>query len=68
MQTANVNVPIKVTGRHVSVTEAIKDYAVSRIEHLHLALRELAGIEGHAYTKQFPLPVVEIERLQGLWG
>ena len=36
MQTANVNVPIKVTGRHVSVTEPIKDYATSRIEHLHL--------------------------------
>jgi len=39
-----------------------------RIEHLHLALRELAGIEDHAYSKQFPLPVVDIERLQGLWG
>jgi hypothetical protein len=39
-----------------------------RIEHLHLALRELAGIENHAYSKQFPLPVVEGERLQGLWG
>ena len=36
MQTANVNVPIKVTGRHVSVTEPIKDYAATRIEHLHL--------------------------------
>jgi hypothetical protein len=38
-----------------------------RIEHLHLAMRELAGIDSHAYGKQFPLPVVEIERLQGLW-
>ncbi|HLY75496.1 MAG TPA: DUF1501 domain-containing protein, partial [Planctomycetota bacterium] len=38
-----------------------------RIEHLHLALRELAGIDSHLYSKQFPLPVVEIERLQGLW-
>ncbi len=36
MQTANVNVPIKVTGRHVSVTEAIKTYAISKVEHLHL--------------------------------
>jgi putative sigma-54 modulation protein len=36
MQTANVNVPIRVTGRHVSVTEPIKDYASSKIEHLHL--------------------------------
>ena len=36
MQTANVNVPIKVTGRHVSITEAIKNYASSKIENLHL--------------------------------
>jgi hypothetical protein len=39
-----------------------------RPEHLHLALRELAGIEGHAFNKQFPLGVAEGERLQGLWG
>jgi len=45
MQTANVNVPIKVTGRHVSVTEAIKDYALSRIEHLHLDYPRI--IEAH---------------------
>src|SRR5258706_4912815 len=45
MQTANVNVPIKVTGRHVSVTEPIKDYAVSRIEHLHLDYPRI--IEAH---------------------
>ena len=36
MQTANVNVPIKVTGRHISITEAIKAHAISRIGHLHL--------------------------------
>ena len=36
MQTANVNVPIKVTGRHVSVTEPIKDYAIKKVEGLHL--------------------------------
>src|SRR3954469_1064113 len=36
MQTANVNVPVKVTGRHVSITEAIKNYAISKVEHLHL--------------------------------
>jgi hypothetical protein len=39
-----------------------------RPEHLHLALRELAGIQGHAFAKQFPLTVPEPERLQGLWG
>ena len=36
MQVANVNLPIKVTGRHVSVTEAMKDYAIKKIEGLHL--------------------------------
>jgi putative sigma-54 modulation protein len=36
MQVANVNLPIKVTGRHVSVTEPMKDYAVKKVEGLHL--------------------------------
>lgn len=45
MQTANVNVPIRVTGRHVSVTESIKDYAASKIEHLHLDYPRI--IEAH---------------------
>ena len=36
MQVANVNLPIQVTGRHVSVTDPIKDYAVKKIEGLHL--------------------------------
>jgi len=45
MQTANVNVPVKVTGRHVSVTDAIKDYAISRVEHLHLDYPRI--IEAH---------------------
>ena len=36
MQTANVNVPVKVTGRHVSITEAIKNYAISKVDQLHL--------------------------------
>ncbi len=36
MQTANVDLPIVVTGRHVSVTEAIRDYARKKVEGLHL--------------------------------
>lgn len=36
MQVANINLPIKVTGRHVNVTEPIKDYAVKKVEGLHL--------------------------------
>jgi len=39
-----------------------------RPEHVHLALRELAGIEGHAFAKQFPLEIPAAEKLQGLWG
>jgi putative sigma-54 modulation protein len=45
MQTANVNVPVKVTGRHVTITEAIKNYAVGKIEHLHLDYPRI--IEAH---------------------
>ncbi len=36
MQTANVNVPIQVTGRHISVTEAMGDYARQKVEQIHL--------------------------------
>jgi putative sigma-54 modulation protein len=45
MQTANVNVPVKVTGRHVSITEAIKNYALAKVEHLHLDYPRI--IEAH---------------------
>jgi len=36
MQTANVNLPITVTGRHVSITEPMRDYAIKKVESLHL--------------------------------
>ena len=36
MQTANVNIPVRVTGRHVSITAAITDYATKKVEGLHL--------------------------------
>jgi len=36
MQTANVDLNITVTGRHLEVTEAIREYARKRIESLHL--------------------------------
>ena len=39
-----------------------------RPEHIHTALRELAGIAGHAFSRRFPLGVADSERLQGLWG
>jgi uncharacterized protein (DUF1501 family) len=39
-----------------------------RPEHIHTALRELAGIADHSFSKKFPLGVADKERLQGLWG
>lgn len=36
MQTVNVNLPITVTGRGVSVTDSIRDYAIKKVESLHL--------------------------------
>jgi len=36
MQTANVNPPITVTGRHMELTDALRDYSVKKIEGLHL--------------------------------
>ncbi len=36
MQVTNVNLPITVTGRHVSVTDAMRDYAHKKVEGLHL--------------------------------
>jgi uncharacterized protein (DUF1501 family) len=39
-----------------------------RPEHVHEALRELAGIADHPLAKKFPLGVTEKELLRGLWG
>jgi hypothetical protein len=39
-----------------------------RPEHIHLALREMAGIADHPFSKQFPLEIPEAQRLRGLWG
>jgi hypothetical protein len=39
-----------------------------RPEHIHHALRELAGIVDHPLSKKFPLGVAVKERLRGLWG
>jgi len=36
MQTANVNVPIQVTGRHLAVTEPLKEYVIRKVEGLRL--------------------------------
>jgi hypothetical protein len=39
-----------------------------RPEHIHTALRELAGIADHAFSRRFPLGIADNERLRGLWG
>ena len=36
MQTHNVNLPIVVTGRHVEITDAMREYAHKKVEGLHL--------------------------------
>ncbi len=39
-----------------------------RPEHVHEALRELAGIADHPLSKKFPLGVAEKDKLRGMWG
>ncbi len=39
-----------------------------RPEHIHAALRSLAGIDQHEFSKQFPLDVPPPQLLAGLWG
>src|SRR5262249_33454786 len=39
-----------------------------RPEHIHDALRTLAGIADHPYSRKFPLGVADGERLRALWG
>jgi putative sigma-54 modulation protein len=36
MQTANVDLHITVTGRHMEISDAIREYAVKKVESLHL--------------------------------
>jgi hypothetical protein len=38
-----------------------------RPEHIHLALREFAGVHDHAFSQQFPLGVPSQERLRDFW-
>jgi putative sigma-54 modulation protein len=45
MQTANVNVPVRVTGVHLTVTEPIREYVISKVDHIHLDYPRI--IEAH---------------------
>ena len=38
-----------------------------RPEHIHLALREFAGVQNHAFSNRFPLEVAVNEKLQNFW-
>ena len=38
-----------------------------RPEHIHVALRELAGIADHEYSRQFPFKIKDGEKLKDLW-
>ena len=39
-----------------------------RPEHIHVALRQYAGIQEHPLSKKFPLGVPDAEHLQSLWS
>ncbi len=39
-----------------------------RPEHIHVALRELAGVADHPFAEQFAFKVKNKEKLTGLWG
>jgi putative sigma-54 modulation protein len=43
--TANAHPPVKVTGRHLQITDAINDYVTRKIENLHLDYPKI--IEAH---------------------
>jgi uncharacterized protein (DUF1501 family) len=53
-----------------SQTLAINEDSGIRVrpEHIHVALRELAGIAEHPYSQQFPFKVKDDESLRALWG
>ena len=45
MQIQNVNLPIQVTGRHVSVTDALKEYCRHKLAGLHLDYPKIIEIQ-----------------------
>lgn len=46
MLTKNAHPPVKITGRHLQITDAINDYVTKKIESLHLDYPKI--IEAHA--------------------
>jgi len=61
MQVKNVNLPITVTGRHVEVTEAMRDHAHRKVAGLHLdypkiiEAKVILNVEGHRHIAEIIL-------------
>ena len=53
MQTKNVNPPVRLTGRHVVVTQAIDEYFRRRIERLHLDYPTIQEVHGILSLEKF---------------
>jgi len=51
-----------------SLTIDEKNGIRTRPEHIHQALRELAGIETHPFSKKYPLKLTKEEKLRALFG
>ena len=49
------------------VDDKDKDLSVGP-EHIHFALRELAGIDEHPFSEKFPLVIPQPDRLERLLG
>ena len=48
MQTENVNVPIRIDGRHITVTDALRQHVEHKVSQLHLDYPRI--IEVHVVT------------------
>lgn len=64
MQTRNVNLPVVITGRHLNVTEAMREYALRKVEGLHLdypkiieakVVLDVENSHGHRYVSEIIL-------------
>ena len=54
--------------RTLTLTDEKEKALRVRPEHLHSALRDLAGITDHPFSRQFPFTVKEAEKLRGFWA
>jgi hypothetical protein len=59
-----MSIPIHARTLHPDPAHGIR----VRPEHIHVALRELAGIADHSYSQQFPFKLKGDEKLSDLWG